>query len=84
MVSDSFIVDNSAVVNGGGVFNSGSAAVNNSCISGNSATIVVNVFGPALDATNNWWGSSDGPSGAGPGTGDSVSSGVTFMLVFTS
>jgi hypothetical protein len=25
-----------------------------------------------LDATNNWWGSPDGPSGAGPGSGDSI------------
>ncbi|MDM5281965.1 hypothetical protein [Peribacillus frigoritolerans] len=25
-----------------------------------------------LDATNNWWGSPDGPSGDGPGSGDAV------------
>lgn len=25
-----------------------------------------------LDATNNWWGSPDGPSGAGPGSGDAI------------
>jgi uncharacterized repeat protein (TIGR01451 family)/CSLREA domain-containing protein len=27
---------------------------------------------------DNWWGSSDGPSGAGPGSGDSVSTGFDF------
>jgi len=31
-----------------------------------------------LDATYNWWGSSSGPSGVGPGTGDSVSDYVDF------
>lgn len=25
-----------------------------------------------VDATNNWWGSEDGPSGVGPGSGDSI------------
>lgn len=25
-----------------------------------------------LDATNNWWGSPDGPSGDGPGSGDAI------------
>jgi len=30
------------------------------------------------NATRNWWGSSDGPSGVGPGSGDSISSGVIY------
>ncbi len=34
--------------------------------------------GPPLDATNNYWGSSTGPSGAGLGLGDSVSENVVF------
>jgi hypothetical protein len=33
---------------------------------------------PLLDATNNWWGAGDGPSGAGLGSGDSVSTNVNF------
>lgn len=28
--------------------------------------------GETIDAENNWWGSADGPSGDGPGSGDSV------------
>jgi len=31
-----------------------------------------------VDATCNWWGSCSGPSGEGPGTGDSVSTNVDF------
>jgi hypothetical protein len=31
-----------------------------------------------FDATNNWWGSSDGPSGEGPGTGDAISENVEY------
>ncbi len=32
----------------------------------------------ALSAAPNWWGAESGPSGAGPGSGDSVSAGVLF------
>jgi nitrous oxidase accessory protein NosD len=31
-----------------------------------------------LDATRNWWGANDGPSHAGPGSGDAVSDNVNF------
>jgi len=30
-------------------------------------------FGSIEDATNNWWGSMDGPGGNGPGNGDAIS-----------
>jgi hypothetical protein len=33
-----------------------------------------------LDASCCWWGSTDGPSGAGPGSGDAVSANVLFDL----
>lgn len=36
-----------------------------------------------MDATNNWWGAEDGPSGANSGVGDAVSSNVTFTPFLT-
>jgi hypothetical protein len=33
---------------------------------------------PTFDGTCNWWGDTSGPSGAGPGSGTSVSADVTF------
>ncbi|MFB6197673.1 MAG: hypothetical protein ABEI52_05310, partial [Halobacteriaceae archaeon] len=39
--------------------------------------------GSTVDATSNWWGSSDGPGDAGPGSGANVSSGITFRPFYT-
>ncbi len=39
---------------------------------------VSNFMGGSLDATMNWWGASDGPSGSGPGSGSPISHDVTF------
>ena len=53
--------------------------VNSNNIAGNS-TFGINNGGisETIDATNNWWGASDGPSGSGPGSGDAVSANVDF------
>jgi hypothetical protein len=32
----------------------------------------------SISASENWWGNANGPSGAGPGSGDSVSTGVDY------
>ena len=47
-------------------------------IVGNKGLAVTNETPFLLDATQNWWGSPDGPSGAANGTGDSVDSNVKF------
>jgi parallel beta-helix repeat protein len=36
-----------------------------------------------VNATNNWWGASDGPSGGGPGSGDAVTTNVDFSPFLT-
>jgi parallel beta-helix repeat protein len=54
----------------------GNAASNNS-ISGN-ATGVSNNSTNLFDASCNWWGDPSGPSGVGPGSGDTVSANVDF------
>ena len=47
---------------------------NNSTFYGTKESLVVGTaqFDGTFDATNNWWGSSTGPGGSGPGTGDLV------------
>jgi hypothetical protein len=58
--------------------NAATVHVNYNNISGNSPNGVANKATALLDAENNWWGATDGPSGAGPGSGDAVSANVTF------
>jgi MBG domain (YGX type)/Cadherin domain len=47
-------------------------------ITGNSTAGLSNTSGNAMDAEKNWWNSLTGPSGSGPGSGDSVSADVDF------
>ena len=47
-------------------------------ISGNALGGIRNDDTASIDATQNWWGDPSGPSGAGTGTGDSVSTNVLF------
>jgi hypothetical protein len=53
-------------------------------IRGNTTNGVRNTDIPTLDAKGNFWGASNGPSGAGPGSGDSVAGSVTFSPWLTS
>ncbi len=47
-------------------------------IRGNTTNGVRNIDIPQLDARDNYWGAANGPSGAGPGSGDAVSGAVLF------
>ncbi len=72
------VVSNSAS-DGGGVYLNSSGVITaiNGCIVFNSDTAVNRVDG-TLTATDNWWGTLDGPGGDGPGSGDTVSAGVDY------
>jgi hypothetical protein len=62
----------------GTLVNAATVQVHHNNISGNSPNGVTNKATASLDAENNWWGATDGPSGDGPGSGDSVSTNVDF------
>ena len=57
-------------------------AINYNNICGNSEYGVLNTkflnYRPWVDAKNNWWGNSSGPSGVGPGAGDAISDKVKY------
>jgi hypothetical protein len=54
-------------------------AITRSHIAGNTQWGVAAIMAyENIDARNNWWGDDNGPSGAGPGTGDAVSNNVDF------
>ena len=55
----------------------GTFTVTKNIIQGNLAG-VNNTLATLLNAANNWWGDSSGPSPVGPGTGDSVSNNVNY------
>jgi parallel beta-helix repeat protein len=59
------------------VNNSGSTVVNSTFV-GNTAGIVNQTPAILVDARLNWWNALSGPSGSGPGGGQSVSTGVRF------
>ncbi len=54
------------------------AVFHNNAITHNT-TLGLTTTTASVNATCNWWGSKTGPSGAGSGTGDGVSSNVTFL-----
>lgn len=75
-VTSSSFVDNRAQAIGGAIATGtpvqGSVAINGSCFRGNLDGAVQSFNDVEQDATGNWWGTADGPSDAGPGTGDGV------------
>ena len=87
-VSQSRLLGNAAGVEGGALYQErGTSSVTESCVVANSGTALVYDLefgeGPPIAATHNWWGVADGPAGAGPGSGDSVSQKVDFTAFQT-
>ncbi len=78
-VSNSRLMTNTAQ-EGGALYQKPTGAVTllNNCIVFNTNTAVYRVSGTAINAANNWWGNPSGPSGVGPGIGDSISANVNF------
>ncbi len=75
------ISSNTSIFGGAAITNiSGPLKVNNNCITENQIRgVFQNSAVTTIDAMYNWWGASDGPSGEGPGSGDSVSLNVMHM-----
>ncbi len=86
-LSGTQVVSNSASYNGGGLYlssSTGAITATDGCVVYNSDTAVDNNSTGTLNATDNWWGMADGPSGVGPGSGDSVSANVDYANFKTS
>src|SRR5262249_12363438 len=68
------------------IYISNSSPVINNCAFLNNATGGITNSTPAVvvDSRNSYWGTTDGPSGSGPGTGQSVSTGITYEPWITS
>lgn len=81
-ISNSIIAYNTAPVDSstiGALSGTGATTITGSCLVGNALGVTnEGSFPGILDARNNWWGASSGPSGVGPGTGDSVGANVDF------
>ena len=85
----SVVVTNSIIrANSDGFYHDNATTrVNTSCIEDNGAGFVNNTPDEVQDATNNWWGATDGPSDLGgstaTGSGDGVTAGVDFSGFYT-
>ncbi|KAB2902756.1 MAG: hypothetical protein F9K27_15485, partial [Anaerolineae bacterium] len=79
-VTDSQLLNNTGTTQGGAVYSSSSGVIttHNTCISGNSITAVYASSTGQQDFTGNFWGAADGPSGSGPGSGDSVNNKINY------
>lgn len=79
--SPALIMNNIITNNGSGIYCSDSATpiINYNTIMDNTDDGVYNAYSlVTVNAENNWWGDSTGPSGVGPGTGDAVSNYVDY------
>ncbi len=74
------ITNNTISANGTGILfqNDGTGEAHHNNIIGNTTIGVSNTTTAFIDATENWWGSANGPSTVGFGSGDKVSTLVTY------
>jgi CSLREA domain-containing protein len=81
-ITGSIFLNNTATTSGGAIYIyptlTSVLSITGSCIDGNTDTALFNDQAFLQIATGNWWGDPSGPSGAGPGSGDSVSLYVDF------
>ena len=83
-VRNSRLLNNVADSGGGAVaYSADTLNIDQSCIVGNSYLALDPIFPLTPDASDNWWGAPDGPSGAGTGAGDGVDAGVDFSNFLT-
>jgi hypothetical protein len=86
-ITGSALLDNTADGDGDAVDSAtdteNATSITNSCIAGNGNTAVFNERSASQNFTANWWGAASGPSGAGSGSGDSVSDNVDFSSWLT-
>ena len=88
-IIDSVMTGNNASAFGGAIATDGAAlTVSNSCISQNISPIGSGIANQntsvnAVNARLNWWGSVDGPSGGGGGSGDSIFGNIQYQPVLT-
>uniref|UniRef100_UPI0035B2DDBA hypothetical protein n=1 Tax=Promineifilum sp. TaxID=2664178 RepID=UPI0035B2DDBA len=66
------------MIGSGGAQSAATVQVANNNITTNTPNGATNKGTGTLNAENNWWGAADGPSDAGPGAGDAVSTNVDF------
>jgi len=78
LVEDSIISNNLGGVKIASVVNFTNLVINYNNIEGNT-TGVLNESALLVYAEANWWGHESGPSGVGPGTGDTVSTNVDYI-----
>lgn len=75
-LTGTWVLSNSANIEGGGLYGQ-VITTTNGCIAGNSDIAVIPSSG-TLSAQDIWWGAANGPDGAGPGSGDTVTSSVDY------
>jgi hypothetical protein len=77
VIANNHIVDSTtAGLSMSGTATLGAGSTGN-CLVGNAAG-ATNTTGSSVTFESNWWGATNGPSGVGPGSGDSVSNDVAF------